>query len=360
MGLTPFLTSLGNDYRNRYLNYAMLAQNNPAATPSAPSAPQPTTSAMPSDSFQTSNGSSSPQPTSGETSVPMNPDGTYSYSRTATLDFNLGLRFDLGALTRTVSQIADGQTVPVDQFAAAGFGLTADFDARGIQTIETSGAAANEGSPTESRSKSRLGVRQAGAFQYTDRHLALRAFYRQSLDIRRSLKTEVRNGYTRAVNKFAVRFHMDSNFSLGFAQRFNAQTQAVAAQKPDATNAYVNNAGNLAESGSSEMMGVFFDAVESYLNNAEQNLLQSAGQAFDMAASELGFSGDLVTQAKSGITDSIESFFGKVETAVAAIRSRFVTAPPVEPTSIVSPSVSLPADYLAPASSQLSNQLAVA
>ena len=357
MGLSPFLASLGNDFRNRYLNYALLSQNSPApASTTSPTA----TPALPDDRYQPTDGTPAPQSPSAQSPVPVNPDGTYSYSRNASLEFNLALRFDLGALSKTVSQIADGQTVSIDQFAAAGFGLTADFDAHGSQTVETSGASPTNVSPARSRSMMRVGARESGLFQYNDRHLALQAFFRQSQDVKRSLSTDVRNGYSRAVNKFALRFHMDSNFSLGFAQRFNSQTQTVAAQQPDAANAYVNNAGNLAQTGTSEMMGLFFDAVDSYLNNAEQNLLQSAGQAFDTAASELGFTGDVVTQSKSGITNSIESFFGKVETAVAAMRSRFVTAHPAAPVQTTPAPTPLPTDYTAPASSQLTNQLAVA
>ncbi len=115
----------------------------------------------------------------------------------------------------------------------------------------------------------------------------------------------------------------------------------MAIEMPDATAGFVSSASEVAAKSSSEMMATFFDAVDSYLDDTEQAILEKVTAFFDQAAEELGFSGALVEQARAHLTDTIESFFDRVDTALAGMEIRFV--PQVEiPVPDIEPEVTAP------------------
>jgi len=280
------------------------------------------------------------------TAPAVNPDGTYYLRRSARLDYSLNLEFNLAAVQRTVQSLAEGDTQTIEQLAAAGFGLSAAFDLKGMQSVETrvDGATGKAKGAVHSRAMNALRARQASAFAANSRDFAMQGFQRESTQLMRSYDQIDRAGYRRAVNRFAVRYRMDSQFSFGFLQRFTAQTGQVAEQMPDAVNRYVDTAGKVAEMGSSDMMAAFFDGVDGYLNNAEQALLDKAISSFEAAAKELGFSGAMVDTVKARLTDSIEGFFDRVDSAMADMRTQFAPeSQPIEP-----PVVQPPVDSLDP------------
>jgi hypothetical protein len=117
---------------------------------------------------------------------------------------------------------------------------------------------------------------------------------------------------------------MDTQFSFAHLQRFNVQTEQVAAARPGDVAGYVGSAGQVAEAGSGQMMSAFFGAVDSYLGESEQAILDKVTAFFDAAAEALGFSGAMVEQARTHLTDTISGFFDRVETALAGMEARFV------------------------------------
>ena len=76
--------------------------------------------------------------------------------------------------------------------------------------------------------------------------------------------------------------------------------------------------------GLSEMMATFFDAVESYLAETEAAITANTEAFFQSAAAELGFSDALVNYSAEQLTGTIESFFDRVESAVAELESYYV------------------------------------
>ena len=148
---------------------------------------------------------------------------------------------------------------------------------------------------------------------------------------------------------------LDNSFSFAFLDRFNIQTRDVAEQVPESLSSYLASAGNMAESGTSEMMAAFFDAVDGYLDEAEVTLADNVGRFFDLAAEALGFSGEMVDSAKVQLTETVASFFDQVETALASLQSRFLP-----PEAELPPGSGVPRDYLDPAVAQEQAQLTVA
>lgn len=298
-----------------------------------------------------------PQDQSG---LNQTPDGSYYFRREARLDYQLKLQFDLASVIKAAEQIEDGETKSAEQLIAAGFGLHADFSASGYQKIETNmqdeaDAAQQVRSRERTSARSRLGM--AMRFAEADRGFAAQLFQRTAADVRKSLNVEVRDGHRRATNKIAMRFQMDTRFSFALAQRFNIQTQQVADRQPEAVGKYVDNAGAIAQAGTAEAMTAFFDAVDAYLDGSQDQVTNQTERFFDQAVAELGFDGAMVEAARAQLTDSIESFFGRVEEAMASLSAQY-QAPaelPVEPTA-PSKTIGSPTGETA----QLRSQLAVA
>lgn len=364
MDISGFLAAVANNQKNRYLSLAndMSAGRTPSYFKNTPTeSPAPSEAATvetpqtkvdsyePSDSANTATEKTAPavenqtkptDPENTQTPVEKQPDGTYYYKRQAELSYKLDLSFNLSAVMQTVERIADGDTSSVDEFAAAAFGLNANFGLKGYQKVETN--MTDETGDYRNRSYSASKSRSSGALAAQTKNFALQSFYNEASKVRRSLTESVRGDHRRSVNKFAVRYRLDNQFSMAFANRFNVQTQQVAEQAPDAVGSYVNSAGNIAAGGSTELMSTFFDAVDGYLSETEQGLLDKVTAFFDQAAAELGFSGDVVDMARDQLTGTITSFFDRVETALDGIEANFVSQPQIPETPEV-PVVEAPA-----------------
>ncbi|MBU0983283.1 MAG: hypothetical protein KKA42_05405 [candidate division Zixibacteria bacterium] len=381
MNIAGFFADIANSLRDRYLDLARDMQAN--RTPShftgtkTDAAAQLPVAAEPVDTYEPSNDpkpSTSEKADTGATDKPanteaqdteatdapattkpvdQNPDGTY-YRRSSRMKYKLDLEFNLAAMTQTVERLAEGDVSAVSEFAAAGFGFNVGFDIKGQQSILTNDADPAEYSKTRDVTMAR--ARNVSKFAAQSRNLAVQSFYKEATDVRRTLSETVRDGHRRTTNKFALRFRMDNKFSMGFADRFNVQTQQVAENAPNAVGQYVESAGQVAEKGSSELMATFFDAVDSYLGDTEQAVLDKVTSFFDQAAAELGFTGDQVAMARDQLTGTIERFFDRVQTAVAGMESKFVSQPQATPE--ISRSFDPVLD--APATSQDSYDLAVA
>lgn len=252
--------------------------------------------------------------------VEQNPNGTY-IKRKASLDYNLKLEFNLGAVAQTVADIAEGDTRSLQEMFDAGFGLKADFWIEGTELTKV--AIEGDGNSVE-KSRALQASKQARSFLAQTRDLEVASFYREASRIRQDLHTSVHDNHRRTINRFGVRFRMDSSFSMSFANRVNVQTEQVAAKAPESIEGYLKSAGDLAEMGTSELMGTFFDAVDSYLDDAEGNLMDKVTAFFDMAAEQLGFDDATAQVARDHLTDSIGSFFDRIESEVDQMQSKFL------------------------------------
>jgi len=360
MGLSDLLASIAGEYTQRYLERANWHQTENAFSPRTGNATykppvQPVVQPEVTDRYEPSN---QPLPENTETStdqtkttdneqpaVDVKPDGTYYYKRQARLDYKLDLSFNLGAFMSTARSLSEGDTEAVESLAAAGFGLSADFDIKGKQTVETN--LTDEADPEKAMLKNltRARSRQVGQFKVQSEDFALQSFYKEATDIRRSLNIKVQGNHRRAVNKIAFRYRLDNRFSFALAERFNVQTQQMAGETPETLNGYFDAAGNLAEKSTPDMMATFFDAVEDYLAQTEDKLTAEVESFFQTAAAELGFTGELVDTAASQLTGAIDNFFDRVTGAVQKLESKLVpnTTQPVAEPYAVSPDLLNPA-----------------
>jgi len=276
---------------------------------------------QPSDSYEPS-----------ETSDTSADKPTYSFARKASMNYKLRLEFSVSTLQQIASSIADGDEGSFEKFVAAGFGLKAGFDIRGKQVTQTQTGDQDAVQQQSLLSKSNARFNRMGIMRYRDRSFAMQSFYREAMNVRRKMHVSQADGFTRTVNKFAMRYRLDSSFSMSHLSRFTGQTSQLADQQSADLGSYLNTAGQLAEKGTNEMMSTFFGAVDDYLDGAEASMIEKAGAFFDQAAAELGFDGEMASMAREHIIDSVTSFFDRVDQTVSQMASRYVQPEqPVEP-----------------------------
>ncbi|MBN1212414.1 MAG: hypothetical protein JXA92_07535 [candidate division Zixibacteria bacterium] len=366
MGLSNLLASIAGEYTRRYLERAnwnqtgnassSQADNVPSETPVQPVVqPEVTDRYEPSNQTPSDNADNSNDRTettdNEQPAVEVQPDGTYYYKRQARLDYKLNLSFDLAALMSTARSISEGDTEAVESLVTAGFGLSADFNIKGKQAVETNLTDETDPEKAVLKNLTRARSRQVGLFKVQSEDFALQSFYREATDIRRSLNVKVQDNHRRTVNKIAIRYRLDNRFSFALAERFNVQTRQMTGETPESLNGYFDAAGSLAEKGTPEMMATFFDAVEDYLTRTEDKLTAEVESFFQSAAAELGFTGELVETAASQLTGAIESFFNRVTGAVQKLESKLVPNT-VQPESSEMATYALPPDLLNPALAQ--------
>jgi len=255
----------------------------------------------------------------------------------------MNLRFDLGTIVQTATELNEGESASLTSLTTAGFGLSTDLRFKGSQVIErVANGESGETDRTALKQKAMSRSASISQFAMQDKNFALQAFQREAGQIKRTLRINNVEGHTRSVKKFALRFSSDSSFQFASLQRFNVQTRQVSEDEPSRLGDYLEAAGSMAEKGTNEMMAAFFNAVDTHLEGAEDRLIAQANAAFDLAASELGFSQELVDFARDNLVGTIEGFFNRVEAAVESLESRFVASidsPDV--TGVLSPPVAV-------------------
>jgi len=382
MEISNFLASIASNFRTHYLELARrtsqdIVSHSKSFEPELASSPvsEPVDSYVPSGAAPLDENNSSTdlgkttvagdnQPaqtgqndpadeTNNQIPIEQTPYGTYSYQRTATLDYKLDMKFDLRAFSMTAERLAEGDETAIESLAAASFGFSSSFKLKGTQNVVSNMTEGAVDENMRAMQKSRLKLRSLQQFAAQDSDFAMNAFTRQAADIRRSINVRAQDGHRVATNRIAMRFRIDNRFSFAQATRFNVQTQRIANETPDDLVSYVDSAGQIASVGSENMMGTFFDSVDAYLDKTEDSMMESVVAFFDAAAEELGFSGIMVDLAREHLTSTISNFFDNVETALSAVKSQFGFAESavIEPVAEIEqpiPELIEPADIIQP------------
>ncbi|UCE23825.1 MAG: hypothetical protein JSU74_11080 [Candidatus Zixiibacteriota bacterium] len=358
MGIFDFFTTLADNFRNHYLELAHNSSirqlrlaafdqpehevespcdrgdsyepsnyyNDPAVADENAACDQPNTAGTmavdpdePAAEEGDTVGPEQEDPVSDETAPPQ----PYRFRHHTHFDYEVRLEFQLRAIASIAQEIAEGEPVSLEELAAAGFGLKAAMDISGKQIVEAGGHKRGFGDG-HLRETNLLKARSASNFTYHTRDFALESFSRETLRIQRSMDVKTGESYQRAVNKFALRYRMDDSFSFAMLNRFNVQTERMAQTDQANLEPYTESAGDVAECGTTEMMAVFFDAVDAYLDQAEQQLLSRADEFFTLVARELGFSEEALAFSRDQAISTIESFFTRVDEAVSGLESHFI------------------------------------
>lgn len=174
-----------------------------------------------------------------------------------------------------------------------------------------------------------MNMRRAGSYEAQGADFSLRGFFKENMRVRESLSVRQHGEHRITTRKFEMRYKFDSTFNIQHMSTFNAQTEKMAAGDEGTLSSFLTQAGNVAETGSTQMMARFFDTVEGYLDHAEDQMLASANAFLNAAAGEMG-KGFASMGIKELITSRIESFFDAVDNAVTALKTMFMGPEAVE------------------------------
>ncbi|MBN4056775.1 hypothetical protein JYU19_00535 [bacterium AH-315-J21] len=248
---------------------------------------------------------------------------TYSNSFT-NLRYKLKLEFNMQAIEQTVQQLSvrqDSESTTTDEsferLFSGGFNFSADLKISGT-SVQASGT--NISRTDNTTTSNGLAI---GKYRHAEKIEHGRDLQRSAARTKRELPEDARGQYQVAVNRFSLRYKTDAQFSVNHFSRFQSQVERLAGENPESVGQYSDQAGLLAQSASGDVVGQFFDTVDSYMSNKEANLVENAERFFDLAAESLGLSPEAAQAAKTTVTGRIESFFDSVENNLDTLKAKF-------------------------------------
>lgn len=263
---------------------------------------------------------------SGEPSVPAEAAPAPIMQRVrAEAEIRVRMSFSMRTIANAVERLENGELSTAEAFEQTRIALSVRMSAHGQSVTETELGQGEALNPQTASQKLKFTQRAAARYGVESKDFELRGFFREALKIRERMSVEQQGTHQRVVRQFALRYRFDAKFSLEHLQRFNSNTEAVNEAAPDETGGFLAASGALAQSGSNDMVSAFFDAVESYLNHAHDQLTESVGYFVDAASSELGgLSEGMVSDLEGLLTGRIDAFFGRVEGSLAQLESRYL------------------------------------
>ncbi len=268
---------------------------------------------------------------------------------------NLNMIFNLAEFTQTVAAFAedaeDGEINAVT-YSDLTIGLHADLKAKAF-IKEDYRVVEGEPLPTaHSKQWSRFNRLEATLMR--SRGFEAAAFYRESLNTSQKLRQTYSNGFLRVARKLSMRYTQDFQLNLRALNLYNNQAQSL--DQTGDIGAYLGNVETLADSPDTpgDLIGQFFETVQSYLDGAEDKLIEKIDTFFENLAAGMGVDTSFLDGARESLISSIDSFFDRVDQAVGSIESRYIESPeepePIESPGDMEPSTDPEIRYLAEAS----------
>ncbi len=238
-----------------------------------------------------------------------------SYTRKTSLDLKLNLQFDFSFISAVAKKVESGElgaAEAINHIVKGSFGIHADFSAEGTDEITVSETSVEGGGS----SRSRLA------------HLAnaLRKYGLNSKSILGNSEPRndgghgrVRQRFVQTVRSFQLRYTKDASFDFHKFTRFLNQAERIDAGHSDKMTGYLDSTRELVDKSTESSLGVFFDAVENYLEGFESDLRANVDKFFDQIEHMSGFSPGVIEAARNSFTGAIESFFGRVSKVMGSL-----------------------------------------
>ncbi|MCH7879202.1 MAG: hypothetical protein IH914_07810 [candidate division Zixibacteria bacterium] len=263
----------------------------------------------------------------GET-APEAKNATYE-RKFSQLRYSLDLSFNAQALQTTIHRLSMIQTEDAtsvsetfESLSSLNIGLGVNFQMQGLSVSERAELSDSRGSE------------KTGHYQRHESADKFEKLLKHASRTNENLPSEHRHGHQLAVNRFALRYSSDAQFSFSHFSRFNTQVTVLGKVSPEELNGLTASAGELAEFASNDVMGAFLDSVDAYLGDSEENLLAKIDEFFNMAGSELGLSPEAIAQAKEQLSSTVVSFFDRVESSISALKNQVFGLPSAESTTL--------------------------
>lgn len=239
---------------------------------------------------------------------------------------NLKMAFSLSDFQNIVTAFAedakDGQ-IDTTTYSNLNIGLHAELDAKAIIKEKYQSADGQDLTGQAVNAKEKLKYANLESSLIKSRGFEAASFYRESLRTNFHINQNYRDGFLYVARKLSMRYTQDFGMNLRTMSQFNSQAESL--DKTGQLQSYLGSTEALVDSpqASGELINKFFDTVDSYLNGAEDKLIEKINGFFDNLASEMGIDSEILNAAKETIVSSISNFFDQVDQAISSVQSRY-------------------------------------
>jgi hypothetical protein len=257
--------------------------------------------------------------------------------------FNLS---DFQSLVSAVAEDAQDGQLDTSSYSNLNLGFHSNLDARAMikETYKTADGQNPADISQVFKNKEKYSNLEASMIK--NRGFEAASFYRESMNTSSKIKTTYRNGFLNVARKLSVRYSQDFHLNMKTMNQFNSQSEAL--DKTGDLQAYLGNTEALVDSSQSsgELIGKFFDTVDTYLSGAEDKLVSKVEDFMDNLATEMGIDKNLLSGAKDSLVSSIHGFFDKVDLAISVVKNNYMPQQ-AQPAVTDTPEVAVPTPELA-------------
>ena len=268
---------------------------------------------------------------------------------------NLKMAFKMSDFQKIVTEVVDdAQDGELDSISYSNLklGLRADLDARAFieETYKVAEGQDEAVSTTNYKEKTRYHSLEASLVK--SRGFEAASFYRESLKTNFRIRQTSRDGFLQVSRKLSMRYAQDFGLKMRSLKLFNSQAETL--DQTGELQSYLGSTEALVDSpqASGDLIGQFFDTVGTYLDGAEDKLIEKINSFFDSMASEMGIDSSFLGEAKETLVSNITGFFDRVDEAISSVQSRYLPQP-TEPEIIEPPQGTEPEPILVETSEAL-------
>jgi hypothetical protein len=250
---------------------------------------------------------------------------------------NLKMAFSMSDFQSLVSAVADDAKdgkIDSTSYSNLSLGLRTELDAQAYVKETYKLAEGQDGADQSTNSQEKLKYNNLEASLVKSRGYEASSFYRESMKTNFRIQQNVRGDFMQVARKLSMRYTQDFRMDMKTMSQFNGQAESL--DQTGQLQSYLGSAEALVDSpqASGELIGKFFDTVDTYLNGAEDKLIEKINSFFDNLASEMGIDSKMLSAAKETLVSNISSFFDKVDQAISSVKVNYV-APQTAPTPTI-------------------------
>lgn len=257
---------------------------------------------------------------------------------------NLKMAFSMSDFQSLISAVADdAQDGKLDSvsYSNLNLGLHADLKAQAFIKETYKVAEGQDGTGATSNYKEKAMYNNLESSLVKSRGFEAASFYRESLKTNFRIRQTYDDGFLKVARKLSMRYTQDFGLNMQTMNQFNSQAESL--DQTGQLQSYLGSTEALVDSPktSGELIGQFFDTVGTYLDGAEEKLIEKINSFFDNLATEMGIDSSLLSSAKETLVSNITNFFDQVDQAINSVQTSYLPQQPlpevIEPPQITEP-----------------------
>lgn len=252
---------------------------------------------------------------------------------------DLKMAFSLSDFQQLVTAVAeDAQDGELDTatYSNLNLGFRADLNAQALVKETYKTVEGQDGVTDAQNYKDKVKYNNFETSMVKSRGFEAASFYRESLNSSFKIKQTNRDGFMQVARKLSVRYTQDFALNMQTMGQFNSQAKAL--DQSGNLQSYLGSTETLVDSpqSSADLIGQFFDTVGTYLDGAEEKLIDKIDGFMSSLASEMGIDSSFLSGAKDSMVSNIRSFFDRVDQAISTVQTNYIPQQP-QPETIAPP-----------------------